>query len=139
MAIIRGATGIMYFTHAWRPSFTEFAPNDAMQEELKRLNAQITRLAPIILSPPARTDVSISFAEKLPGEVMAREQDGSLYLFANNLDMNGAAGSATLSVAGLVEGTRVEVLDEGRDIVAADGSFSDHFERLAVHLYRIPQ
>lgn len=138
MAIIRGATGVVYFTHAWRPAFTEFAPAEPMRAELKRLNAQITRLAPVILSAPAEERVTVSFAGGLTGEVTARRHAGALYLFANNLDMNGRAGAATFTVEGLRQGARVEVLDESRHLTARDGGFADDFAPLAVHLYRIP-
>jgi hypothetical protein len=137
MAIIRGATGIAYFTHAWRPEFTEFRPDEEMQKELKRTNEQIARLSPALLADPAKAKVAIAFEGGLAGEVMARDHEGSLYLFANNLDMGRKAGRATLSVEGLKKGSKVEVIDEGRTIVADDGKFIDEFGPLAVHLYRI--
>jgi hypothetical protein len=137
MAILRGATGIAYFTHAWRPEFTEFRPDEEMQRELKRLNEQITRLAPVLLSGPARAKVSIAFEGGLAGEAAAREHEGSLYLFANNLDMKGRGGKATLSVEGLRSGSRIEVIDEARTLVADEGRFTDDFAPLAVHLYRV--
>lgn len=137
MAIIRGATGIGYFTHAWRPRFTEFAPTEAMQQELKRLNEQIARLAPAILAEPARQRVEISITDGIRGEILAREHEGHLYLFANNLDMGGRRGRATIRVDGLRKGTKVEVLDEAREISAENGQFTDDFDRLAVHLYRL--
>lgn len=139
MAILRGATGIGYFTHAWRPRFTEFSPGVPMQKELQRLNRQITTLAPVILSAPPPTRVSMVLSGGLPGEVMVREQEGALYLFANNLDMTGKVGKATFTVEGLRKGTPVEVLDENRRIVAGEGTFSDEFGPLEVHLYRIPR
>jgi hypothetical protein len=137
MAIIRGATGIMYFTHAWRPKFNEFEPTEEMRAELKRLNAQITRLAPVILSDAAEQKVSITFADELPGEVMTRKFDGSVYLFANNLDLKWRAGKATIEVEGIKHGTQIEVVDEDRHINADDGKFTDDFPTLGVHIYRI--
>jgi hypothetical protein len=137
MAIIRGATGIAYFTHAWRPDFTEFRPDEEMQKELKRLNEQITRFAPVLLADPAKAKTSIVFSGGVQGEVLAKEHSGALYLFANNLDMARKSGTATLSVDGLKKGTKLEVIDEGRQIIAEDGKFSDEFGPLAVHLYRI--
>ncbi|MBE7464630.1 MAG: beta-galactosidase [Planctomycetes bacterium] len=148
MAVIRGATGIGYFTHAWRPSFNEFAPGDAMQAELKRTNEQLGRLGPVLLSDPVARKASIAFDSKQPGEILLREHGGWVYLFANNLDMQdlGArkddvkaayrAGSATLSVEGLAAGTNIEVLDENRSIQAQAGAFKDDFKPLEVHLYR---
>jgi hypothetical protein len=137
MAIIRGATGIIYFTHAWQPTFIEFRPDEEMQKELKRINAQITRLTPAILADPAKEHVSITLSGGLAGDVTARDHDGSLYLFANNLDMQRNSGTATITIEGLKKGTKVEVIDEGREIVAEEGTFTDEFGPIAVHLYRI--
>jgi len=137
MAIIRGATGIIYFTHAWQPTFTEFRPDAEMQKELKRLNAQITRLTPAILADPAKEHVSITLSGGLAGDVTARDHDGSLYLFANNLDVQRNSGTATITIEGLKKGTKVAVIDEGREIVAEEGKFTDEFGPIAVHLYRI--
>jgi len=137
MAIIRGATGIAYFTHAWRPEFTDFRPDEEMQRELKRTNEQITRLSPVLLGDPAKSKVTIAIAGGLVGEVLAREHEGRLHLFANNLDMGRKGGTATISIEGLKKGAKVEVIDEGRSIVAEDGKFTDEFGPLAVHLYRV--
>ncbi|MBI3855325.1 MAG: hypothetical protein HY293_06505 [Planctomycetes bacterium] len=137
MAILRGATGIAYFTHAWVPEFTEFRPDDAMQKELQRLNGQITRLAPVLLGEPAKAKVTVSFTGGLKGDLLAREHEGRIHLFANNLDMDGKSGSATFAVEELKKGTKIEVIDEGRQIAAGDGTFSDEFGPLALHLYRI--
>jgi len=137
MAIIRGATGIMYFTHAWRPKFNEFEPTEEMRAELKRLNAQITRLAPVIVADAAKEKVSVSFDGDLHGELMARSHDNSLYLFINNLDLKWRGGRATIRMEGLKKGTPVEVVDEARELIADHESFSDDFAPLGVHIYRI--
>src|SRR6266850_2499639 len=137
MAIIRGATGIMYFTHAWRPAFNEFEPTEEMRLELKRLNDQITRLTPAIVANEFKGKVGIAFENDLHGEVMAKEHEGSIYLFANNLDLKWRAGRAEISMEGLKTGTRIEVIDESRQIVAEEGRFGDDFGPLGVHIYRI--
>lgn len=148
--IIEGATAVGYFTHAWRPSFTEFAPTKDMQAELKRLNGQLTRLAPAILAPPARVEVGMTMSEKLECHRKGTMHDGSLYIFAQNQDLGQGAeklkqfdpisprgGTATFTVTGLKAGKRIEVVDENRSITATDGGFSDKFDPLAEHIYRI--
>lgn len=135
MAIIRGATGIGYFTHAWRPKFTEFNPTDDMQAELKRLNAQVTRLAPAILSDPAKIAVSMKMGD-LPCDVLGKDHEGQVYLFAVSLDVK-QGGTATFTVPGLKKGAGIEVIDEGRSLTAEEGAFTDEFKSLAVHLYRL--
>ena len=150
MALIGGARAIGYFTHAWRPEpYTPFACNAAMQAELKRLNAQITRLTPALCAPAA-AGASMRLADGLAGQMLATRHDGALWIFAQNLDLGPAseelkqgqniaprAGVAEFNVEGLAAGATVEVVDEQRSLVAADGGFSDAFEPLGVHIYRI--
>ncbi|MEK7413470.1 MAG: hypothetical protein AAB263_09170 [Planctomycetota bacterium] len=140
MAIIRGATGIAYFTHAWRPTFKEFAPQGEALTEMTRVNGQIAKLSAAILDEPAKASVSIKLrgdAGDLAGEVLARASEGNLYLFTNNLDMDGRSGKATIMVPGLKKGAVIEVVDENRTLSADDGGFTDAFAALAVHIYRM--
>ncbi|NLX60017.1 MAG: hypothetical protein GXY74_13125 [Phycisphaerae bacterium] len=151
-ALINGATGIGYFTHAWRPSETEFAPTPEMQAELKRLNGQMARLAPAILAPAAKVRVAVAMDDKLPVQFKATSCDGAIYLFVQNRDLGPDAeklgqfqpisprgGKARISVDGLKAGTVVEVVDEDRTITAKAGHFEDEFKPLAEHIYKIPQ
>jgi hypothetical protein len=165
-ALIRGATGIAYFTHKWKDpdgkdNYMTFAPKDdpAMLAELKRLNGQLARLAPAILAPDpragqeaqARYDMRLEGpAGKLPSHYKLTILDGSLYIFAQNLDLgkdpkdfkqfeaiSPRAGKATFTVGGLKAGTKVEVVDENRTIAAHNDGFADEFGPLAEHVYRI--
>lgn len=149
-AITYGATAIGYFTHAWFPSFTEFAPTTEMQEELKRLNTQISRLAPAILAPPFNGTISMELGAGLNCNFKATLYGNDLYLFAVNMDLGEGAkdakqfdpiyprgGKATISMEGLKAGTKIEVVDENRTIEAENGKFFDDFAPLAEHIYRI--
>lgn len=148
-AIIQGATAIGYFTHAWRPEFSEFAPDAGMQQELARLNAQLTRLAPAILAAPAGKRIVMSLGPGLNGHFKATERKGHVYIFAQNVDLGPGvaqakqfdpiyprAGKATFTVEGLKAGTTIEVVDEQRTLIAGAGSFTDEFAPLAEHIYR---
>ncbi len=137
MALIRGARSITYFTHAWRPEFNEFAPTDEMRAELKRLNGQITRLTPAICAPPTERTVVMRMGGGAYYHFMAHDLDGALYIFAQNVDMEGRSGEATISVSGLQEGAKITVVDEDRTITAGENGFSDAFEALAEHIYRV--
>jgi len=108
-----------------------------MQQALKHLNGQITQFAPVILSPPAEVDVSISIENGLGADIMARKFDDSLYLFSVNYDPRQQAGRAVVTVAGLKAGTKIEVVDEDRWLTADEGSFSDEFAALGVHIYKL--
>ncbi|MDH7568805.1 MAG: hypothetical protein QHJ73_04385 [Armatimonadota bacterium] len=137
MALIRGASGIGYFTHRWVPDYKQFAPEGEMVTALRVLNQRITRLAPALLAPAAPEKVEMSLTGGLGCHVKATRLDGVLYLFAQNMDMKRQPGEATLRVPGLKAGTRIEVVDENRFLTAADGFFTDRFEPLAEHVYRI--
>jgi hypothetical protein len=137
MAIIRGATAIGYFTHSWWPQYDEFAPAADMRAELARLNAQIAALAPVILAGPARPAVEMSLAGGLQCHFKATERRGSVYVIAQNSDMDRRAGRATVRVEGLARGTAVEVVGEDRTVTAQEGAFSDDFAPLAEHVYRV--
>jgi hypothetical protein len=153
MALIRGATGVGYFTHVWKPAFKEFGPNEEMQAELKRLNAQITRLAPAILAAPAAGKIEMKLAADgadLGCHCKATQGDGSVWIFAQNIDLGEGAeklkqfdpikprsGKAAFAVEGLKAGTKIEVVDENRTITAEAGKFADDFAVLAEHVYKI--
>jgi hypothetical protein len=149
-AIINGATAIGYFTHAWRPDTTEFAPKDEMRKELAWLNGRITKLAPFILADPAKEKIAMTFGDGFNCQFKATKYEGAIYIFAQNIDLGpGAAtakqydpisprgGTATISVDGLKKGTQIEVVDERRTITAEDGKFNDEFRPLLEHIYKV--
>ena len=149
-SLIRGAVGIGYFTHAWKPEFVEFAPTEDMQRELAAVNGQMTRLAPAILAPRTARAVSITMSDGLTSHFKATEHAGHLYIFSQITDLgpdadklgqfdpiNPRGGRATIIVPGLTAGSTVEVVDENRTITAQDGRFEDDFKPLGEHVYRI--
>jgi hypothetical protein len=135
MAICRGATAIGYFTHVWKPAYSQFGVPDENRRALAEVNGQITRLAPAILGRPLARKTACAGADaKL--DALFRDHDGATYVFAVNYDERDKATRGTFEVEGLAAGTTVEVVDEGRTLTAGDGRFSDAFEPLAVHVYR---
>jgi xanthine dehydrogenase iron-sulfur cluster and FAD-binding subunit A len=137
MAICRGATAIGYFTHVWKPSYHQFGVPEANRAALREINAQITRLAPAILSDEPAAAVTIRGSTDVKLDVTAKRHGGSLYVFAVNYDERAVAAEATFSVAGLTAGAEVEVLDEDRVLCGEAGGFRDSFAPLGVHLYRV--
>lgn len=137
MAMIRGATAIGYFTHRWVPDYKQFAPEGGMVRELKRLNDQLTRLAPAILAIPAKTRIEMTLSDNLSCHFKATTLNGALFIFAQNVDMQRRAGKATIRVEGLKAGTKIEVMDENRSLIAEDGKFTDEFAPLAEHIYKL--
>jgi hypothetical protein len=137
MALCRGATAIGYFTHIWKPEYKQFGVPPENVQAMRAINDQITRLAPVILSGPAKVKAAIQLDGQLKADIMARQYEGEVYLFAVNYDPQQKAGRAVIEVEGLEAGTRIEVVEEDRVIEAAKGAFTDDFGPLAVHIYRI--
>jgi hypothetical protein len=120
-----------------------------MQAELKRLNAQLTRLAPAILAAHSNRKIEMKLGEGLNGQFKATETKDHIYIFALNMDLGPDAAkakqfdpiyprnaSAIFFVAGLKAGMKIEVVGEGRIIIAEKGKFTDEFAPLAEHIYR---
>lgn len=137
MSIVHGATAIGYFTHIWKPAYSQFGVPDENVAAMRAINEQLTRLAPAILAPAPAQAPAIRLSGDLRASIIAREHDGWLYLFAVNCDPRDQPGEATITVPGLRAGATVEVIDEGRAITAGEGTFADTFEALGVRLYRV--
>jgi len=142
MSIIAGARAIGYFTHVFTP-FNAFAPDDEMQAEMKRINNQITRLAPELLAQPADDHVSISFDQGVEGHCMATVTGRRVTVVAQNLSLGGKDGLGGKTARGRIEvknlppGMTVEVVDENRTITSSNGWFEDSFDGLQEHIYRV--
>jgi hypothetical protein len=148
MAIIQGATALGYRGFE---GYGDERPGQEVMVELKRLNAQLTRLAAAILASPAEGKITMALEGKLAGHFKATQHEGATYIFAQNIDLGPDAGqqepgqaitpraaNAVITVAGLKKGAQVEVVDENRTIAADEGSFADHFAPLAEHVYKLP-
>ena len=138
MSLIHGSRGLIYFVHEWKPHFNESALLDdpEMLAAVTATNRQIARLAPILNSPTLKDAVSVVCEPKeIPVDVLAKQKDGVLYLFAAG--MRGEKTKATFQLRNISGERSVEVLDENRNLVAKDGVFTDQFAPWEVHLYRI--
>lgn len=136
-AIIHGATAVGYFTHRFGDNFSEFAPSQENQNAMLEINRQLQRLASAIVGPDAKAQPTMTIAGDLTAQCLAKQDDGSLVIFAQNIDMGRKGGMATISLKGLKPGARIEVVDEDRSVEAQVGKFSDEFGPLAVHIYRV--
>lgn len=137
-SLIHGARGIVYFNHNFGgPCLSQHvlreACGDAVRPWVTDVNAQITRLAPVLNSPFLDNALShgpgVSAAVKVYG--------GSLYVLAGSAQ---AGQQDALFQLNCLAGTdsAVAVLDENRSVTMTKGAFSDHFaDGNAVHLYRI--
>ncbi len=136
MSICGGATAIGYFTHIWKPSYSQFGVPEVNRRALREVNQQITRLTPAILGEPVEGDVKINAPGTTMLDAMARRNGGNVYVFAVNYDQQVKA-DVQMELKGLKAGTKIEVVDENRTVEAGQGSFTDAFAPLAVHIYRL--
>ncbi|MEN8118172.1 MAG: hypothetical protein ABFS16_14400 [Bacteroidota bacterium] len=141
MAIIHGAKGIVYFSHGFYPKLDEtgLLNNKPVAEAVKKMNAQITELAPVINSPNVEGLVKVAerpFEQTV--DLMVKKYNGDYYIFT--IEANGEQFSTSLILDKKIQGKKVEVLYEGRTIDVQDGTFSDTFtkkEGFTHHIYRI--
>jgi len=141
MAIIHGSRGFIYFVHEFKPQFNEHALLDdpEMLKAVTELNAEVTRLAPVIHGAPVPLGVAIQEPKDdrppKPVAAMARQLRRETYVFA--VGMRNAPATATFALPRAGARAVAEVLGESRTIPLQDGRFTDRFAPYEVHLYRI--
>jgi len=132
-AIVAGATGVTYFVHQFKPSFSDrrLLSDPAMMDSIKATNALIARLAPVLNAPTiaGRTRV-VSSDAKAP-----IAKDGAIYLFAVNI--REFATEATFDVEGAPARASIESMDGDRALSLTGGRFSDSFPPFGVRIYKI--
>ena len=139
MSLIRGSRGLIYFVHQFKPKSDNAALlHDAeMLAAVTQINRQIIQLAPVLNRPTLGGAVTVqSKNPDVPVATMVKSSGGTTCLFAVGL-RNGMT-DATFTFAGVKGESLVEVLGENRALTATNGSFSDHFDPWAVHLYKLP-
>ena len=124
--IIHGARGISWF-HYFSPT-----PEENFRE-MARFKEQVTRLARAVLGADYGGSVACSTSGKGRVDVMVKQAEAAVWVFAANV----RSEPATLTVE-LDRAIRsVQVVDEDRSIAPAGKAFADEFEPLAVHIYRL--
>ncbi|MBN2583517.1 MAG: hypothetical protein JXL80_10645 [Planctomycetes bacterium] len=158
ITMVHGARGVGYFCHDFtlkEKRASALSRDKAMLAQLKKTNAKLTMLGDIIATPLASEPATVQsqggkviasfkagLGRKVPG-VSARK-DGKLgsddpvvYSAVLSVNVLGEKAAATIPAKGLTKGEKVEVLGEGRTIVAdTDGQFSDEFAPYQEHVYR---
>jgi hypothetical protein len=121
LALAGGAKGLGFFPG-------EFTP--ALGAAVRQVTHDVAKLIPALLAPsiPAGADPEVV-------RVGARIADNAVYVIAVNTGWS--AVDAKVSVPGLA-GRSLHVLDEDRDVYSGDGSFTDSFAPLGVHVYVAP-
>jgi len=138
MALIRGARGLIYFVHQFKPAFREAALLDdpEMLAAVTDLNREIRELVPALNGPTIENRLTVQSSDS-PERVAAlvKRYGDTVYIFAVNL-LNHPA-SATFTLRQMDSSTEAEVLAESRRVPIHGEQFADEFASYAVHLYRI--
>jgi len=135
MALIHGATGIVYFVHEWTGGFREdgvFRHPDIVRE-ISNIDRTITELAPVLNGPSASIPITVS--SEVPVDLMTRERNGYLYIFA--VAMRNEAATAEFTIPGLGNSIAT-VLDADGTIPIRGGILKDSIPGYGVRLYRVP-
>jgi hypothetical protein len=90
LALAGGAKAVGYFTHSWKPTYSQFRVADDVQAEMKRTDAELAAYAPAILAAPVRVTASVP--------AFARRFHGASFVFAVNPEREPT--TATIVVGG---------------------------------------
>ena len=137
MSLIHGSRGLIYFVHQFKPTFREAALLDdsEMLEAVTALNRQITKLAPVLNSPPINDGIALqSENASVPVSFTVRRYDSATWVFA--VCMRDGDTTAEFALKNDPGSKTIEVLDENRSIPIQAGRFKDRFGPWDVHLYR---
>jgi len=138
MALIRGARGLIYFVHQFKPSFREAALLDdaEMLAAVTDLNRQISQLAPVLNSRTIHDKLTVKSSDSRGAlATMVKQSGDGLYIFAVNLINEPAHATFTLNQPS--GASEAEVLAESRRIHIPAEQFEDDFPPYGVHLYRV--
>jgi hypothetical protein len=137
MSLVRGSQGIIYFVHQFQPRFIEagLLADEEMLRGVTAINKRITALAPVLNSTTVTDAVTVESSTEVPVEALVKRKGSDLYVFA--VAMRPGTATATFRLKDVPGRATAEVLDEGRSIPVAGGSFHDEFRPWDVHLYRI--
>jgi hypothetical protein len=137
MALIHGASGIIYFVHQFKPSFVEAAVlrDGPMSQAIQGINQQVQQLAPVLHAPapPKPATWEVRGAEPSAVAAITRRHGGDVYVFAVSMTDQPIQVTFRLPAP---KGS-IQVIGEGRQIDST-GEWSDRFGGYQVHLYRLP-
>ncbi len=136
MALIHGASGIIYFVHQFAPAFNEHAllDNPEMLKAVTALNREILSLASALNSPTVPDGATVTVTKtEVPVAHVVKRNGKTTWLFAAGMRNGATTATFTLKDG---KATTAEVIGEGRRIPVTKGRFTDTFAPYDVHLYR---
>jgi hypothetical protein len=139
LALIRGARGLVYFVHEWKPKFREAALLDDPEQlaAVTALNHEILRWAPLLNSPALEGVVSATTDPAVSGIawMVKQGQDGT-YLFA--MECEGHAGTAQFEILrGARLGLAIMEVEDRKPRPLRANRFEETFDPWQVRIYRI--
>jgi len=140
MIIIHGGMGIIYFCHIFTPALDPagLLHEPAMSREVRAIDQQILRLAPVLNTPPVANGVRVASTNGMtPVDTMLKRWRGSTYLFTVAARPGGPT-TASFTLRDCPAHATATVLGESRTIPIVNGIFKDEFSKpYQVHIYRI--
>lgn len=143
MNVIHGAKGIFWFNYFYMADTGRWTA-------MKKFADQIKVLAPVVLQPASSRTVSDDANVALKRvDTMIREKDDTIYVFSARVTepdpvtegkyqgVEPESITVNFTVSGLSGDAVADVVDEGRQVIVADGRFQDTFVKNSVHIYRI--
>ncbi|MPQ99441.1 DUF4082 domain-containing protein [Modestobacter sp. I12A-02628] len=137
-SLIGEARIVGYFSHGFGTQPTPDALTESTSSHYRSVQARVTALdARIQALAPVLNTQSYAWDHGSGTVTMTKAYDGHLYVFAQQARSASTSGTYTFALPPGVSGS-VEVLDEGRTLDAADGSFTDAFaQEHTTHVYRV--
>ena len=143
-AVIRGARGIFYFSARVKVPCDsncllgyDMTPGDVALE-MKRVNARLTRLAPILQRGINPDEVAMDGPDAFEIGWRRDPVSGSFYFLVLNPEETHRDG-VSLDLHGVHPTRPIEVVDEDRKVEVRDGNeIADDFDPYELHIYRVP-
>ncbi|HUK94499.1 MAG TPA: hypothetical protein VLU96_05520 [Gaiellaceae bacterium] len=125
LAIADGARAIGYFTHSWKPTYSQFRVAPDVQAQIRKVDSEISTLAPALLAATAGHSCPRALVCK------ATTLRGARYLLAVNPSRSAVHG--TFRLVGARRSLRIFGA-RGR-VAASHGVFSDTLPALGARIY----
>ncbi len=136
IAIASGASGIIYFAHAFEPKFVEagLLSHPEIAAAVRDVNAEVRAAAPVLSTP--RADAGVRTVTTGKFAVRAHRHGGALHLFTASL--RGEASEVRFEVPGAKTGT-VAVVGSKDTLALVDGAFIARYPGYGVRQFRIAE